>query len=64
MCFDNPSAFSVAFSFLSYKTENGCISNRGIKMLQCFKDLQKVDITGTSVKVNSCTEFFFPELIK
>lgn len=32
-------------------SENGCISNRGIKMLQCFKDLQKVDITGTSVKV-------------
>lgn len=32
-------------------SENGCISNRGIKKLQCFKDLQKVDITGTSVKV-------------
>lgn len=31
-------------------SENGGISNRGVRKLQCFKDLQKVDITGTSVK--------------
>ncbi|XP_056019141.1 leucine-rich repeat-containing protein 42-like isoform X2 [Ostrea edulis] len=32
-------------------SENGCISEKSVKKLKCFKNLQKIDITGTSVKV-------------
>ncbi|XP_061182132.1 leucine-rich repeat-containing protein 42-like [Saccostrea echinata] len=32
-------------------SENGCVSKKSVQKLKCFTHLQKIDVTGTSVKV-------------
>ena len=47
----------VILQFIFFFKENGCITKRAVQNLQCFKDLQKIDITGISIKVSLPLDF-------
>lgn len=47
----------VFLQFILFFKENGCITKRAVQKLQCFKDLQKIDITGINIKASLPLDF-------